>query len=93
MEDGSVYHKYNQEKRKNSRDHMLGDGKVTVNGRIIDCIFLDISPTGARIGFGTPTGLTNQVSVELPDGKRVLAERRWQRGNVYGLKFISAEAG
>jgi hypothetical protein len=88
MDEDSISRKSYQEKRDANRDRTLSDGRVVVNGRTVDCIFFDISETGTRIGFDTPTWFPSQVYVELPDGNRVLAERRWQRGNVYGLKFI-----
>lgn len=87
--DRSISEQFFREKRHGDRDRVLLGAKIKCDNTETDCVVLNISENGARIGFYRSTLLPNRFIFELADGTAYIAERRWLDGNVYGLQFIS----
>ncbi len=51
------------------------------------CIITNLSPKGARLGFGVNTPLPLRFSLLFADGTRVRCQRIWQRELVAGIQF------
>ncbi len=63
-------------------------GDLLTSNEEYGCIVLDISPAGARIQ--APTLMSRSTHVELAAhlGGRFKGQVEWQRGSLYGIKFV-----
>jgi len=76
--------------RKVSRQRTLKPGKIVLNNRcsVLDCRVKDLSANGARLdtlGFAElPAEFELMV---LPERKRHMVQRVWQKGSMVGVSF------
>ncbi len=77
-------------RRQVQRQGVLLAARLEVSGSVLDCIVLDLSLRGARVQFGAPVNLPEDVRLVMRDGSRHEARRCWSRGNQVGLEFLGA---
>src|SRR4051794_15162116 len=82
----------NGEKRHVRRGGGLRGVRVVFEQNAVDCVVLDVSPTGARIRIPRDLILPEQVTLRFQRGEVVLARRRWQRARQVGLAFEKTES-
>lgn len=78
------------DRRQVTRQGVLLSARVDVGGSTLDCILLDVSPRGARLQFGAPVHLPEDLRLTMRDGSRHEARRCWSRGNQVGVEFLGA---
>jgi PilZ domain len=79
------------ERRAEQRTRTLKTGKLifgTLSQSIIDCLIVDLSPSGARLEMRLPTAIPETVFLQFADGTTRAARRRWTRGNHIGLQLL-----
>jgi hypothetical protein len=79
------------ESRSNPRLRSLLRGRAIFNNRssILDCTVRDLTPTGAKLDFGSPDGIPDAFDLEIPLKSRThRAQVVWRQGNMCGVKFI-----
>ncbi len=84
------------DRRRGARTGVLKRAKLVfgnddMSRSVIDCVVMDLSPTGARVRTGTPVTVPEWVTFLLPDGMSSRARRRWTRGNEIGLELTSSD--
>ena len=75
------------EKRIAPRLPVLKGAKAHFDRAVVDCLVLDFSAQGARIGTEGFVAFPDRFILELRTGSRWEATRRWQRGTEVGLAF------
>jgi hypothetical protein len=86
-----------QERRSYQRAVKMLSGCLSYgdDGRLADCVILDVSAGGARVKFDGPLG--DREGVDLKSGPRLRiaaamdfpVEVAWQDGSVVGLRFLN----
>jgi len=81
------------EQRIAPRRKALKGGKVGLsNWTTIDCTIRDVSDTGVRLSFSSPTGLPDAFRLLFVSGNRMSDVRTvWQKGLAAGLEFTGPE--
>jgi hypothetical protein len=76
-------------KRKESRQAVFRQGKLTVTGGVrLDCIIVDTSPNGACVGLDGASSLPDLVTLKnLLTGESRRSRVMWRRDNAAGLSF------
>ncbi len=54
---------------------------------VVDCLVLDVSPTGVRVSTEAFMPFPEEVTLEFRTGGVWSAQRRWQRGMETGFEF------
>ena len=79
--------------RRGRRDLMLRSGQIIFGDSVVNCVVQDMSPYGARVDFGAPVVVPEEVHLRMNDGTTYRALQRWSRGTQLGLRFAGpAEA-
>ncbi len=86
-----------QERRSYKRALEMLSGCLSYgdDGRLADCVILDISAGGAKIKFDKPLGDVEGVNLSLGQRLKIAAaidfpvEVVWQDGSVVGLRFLN----
>lgn len=76
------------DKRLLDRQPVLKSAKIHVAHSVIDCLVLDLSPTGLRVGTEGLVVFPDTVVVEFRNGGMWHAVRRWQRGVETGFELV-----
>jgi PilZ domain len=79
------------ERRAEHRTRTLKTGKLifgTLGQSVIDCLIVDLSPSGAGLEMRVPTVIPETVFLQFADGTTRAARRRWTRGNRIGLQLL-----
>lgn len=80
------------ESRSRTRGRTLKGAKAVFNKRasVLDCVIRDMSPKGARLRFGAPVELPDELELLLASEGRFLPIRvAWRRGREVGVEFES----
>lgn len=75
------------ERRGTPRQAVVNTGKLMFGNSVIDCMVLNISPRGARVRFGMPLPVPEELDLQLYSGTRRAACTRWASGVELGLSF------
>ena len=76
------------EQRQGHRKGVLKRAQVLLDGgAALDCIVENLSATGAKLRFSTPTPLPEAFALRFPDGTSHAARRTWSRGATVGIAF------
>ena len=86
-----------QERRSHQRVLKMLSGCLSYgdDGRLADCVILDISAGGAKVKFDKPLGDREGINLRLRQRLRIAAaidfpvEVVWQDGSVVGLRFLN----
>jgi len=79
-----------EDRRIDRRQRVLKRGSIVFNDGFcaINCVIRDLSSSGARIAVDGQFNAPQFFELLIADtGKRHPVEKRWQRGNEFGLKF------
>jgi len=83
--------------RSESRDQCEIKATITAGALTLPCLVEDLSDTGAKLAFDTDVELPAFFDLELPIfegiGETKRAERRWQVGRRFGIRFVPANHG
>ena len=78
------------ERRASSRvRNMIKHAKMMFDGKIVDCIQLDISSDGTRIYLYDTLEIPDVVTIQMYDGTWRRARRRWQQGSQIGFESLT----
>lgn len=77
------------DKRVRQRVPVLRAAKVLWRGSVVDCLVLDISPSGLRVSTETVVPFPPEVTIEMRTGGRWTAARRWQKGVETGFELLN----
>ncbi len=82
------------EKRIAPRKRSLLTGRVLIGTALVyDCTIRDISDTGAKLAFPTPTTLPDEFRLLIPQQQRSLwVHVAWRRGTALGVQFMDVGA-
>lgn len=71
------------------RRRVLKDAKLVLSDwSVVDCTIRDMSATGARLEFGGPTELPEELRLLVVSSNMLIPARRaWQRGLSAGVRF------
>jgi hypothetical protein len=77
--------------RSTARIRMIKKAIITFGDETVECAALDVSKNGARV-FVPNLDLSNTTEIafadlQLPNGTRVRAQRRWQNDGEIGFEF------
>ena len=75
------------DKRQAARQPVLKTAKVMFANSVVDCLVLDVSPTGVRVSTETYFAFPEAVTLEFRSGGVWRAVRRWQRGLETGFEY------
>jgi PilZ domain len=78
------------EQRIHSRAHVLRRGKIVFRRGygVIDCVLLDVSPSGARLRVGTWLGLPDDFELRIENGSTHRARVRYRNLGEIGVQFV-----
>ena len=82
------------ERRQNGRARILRRARI-VYGRgwsTLDCIVLDLSPTGARLKVGAMLGFPDRFELRVENGPVREAVVRYRAMDVTGVEFVDDRA-
>ena len=77
--------------RRNGRKRIFAQAHIRIAGgsEPVGGTVLDISETGARLAFGHPVDLPDEIELDLPKAKqRVRARVVWSKGTTCGVEFL-----
>jgi hypothetical protein len=67
---------------------MIKRGRIISAEKVLDCVVLDLSTTGAGIYLPTSMDMPETLLLRLPGGAVRAAHLRWQQDAAAGLEFI-----
>ena len=84
------------DKRRDSRSSVLKRAKITFGNpdqthSVIDCVLMNVSPTGARVRTAVATNVPEWVTLVFPDGVSTRARRRWTQGAEIGFEMAATD--
>ena len=77
-----------EEHRAAQRQNVLKLAKIVIGGGVIDCVVLDISPTGVRLSIEVLIKMPETVAIHLRGGAVYNARLRWSNGRELGFEFV-----
>jgi len=78
-----------QEKRRHQRAHVLRRARIVFRRgySTIDCVVLDLSPSGARLKVDEWLALPDRFELRIENGVRREAEVRFRAMEMTGIRF------
>jgi hypothetical protein len=67
---------------------MIKRGRIISPEKVLNCVVLDLSATGAGIYLTDSIDVPETVLLRLPDGVVRAARRRWQQDVAVGFEFL-----
>lgn len=71
--------------RQYDRKGVLKRAKLIFHGSVVDCLVLNVSEGGFRVGLSATVEIPERVSVQFSGGATFSAVRRWARGMELGF--------
>ena len=71
---------------------MIKAAQLAFDGSVLNCVLLDVSPSGVRLYFPTPTEAPDLATFRLKDGESRTVQRRWQNGSQAGFEFVGTSS-
>lgn len=83
------------ERRDKNRARMLKRGRIVFRGghSAIDCVVLDLSPTGAKLKLSQLVQVPETFDLVVDDGPPHRVEVRYRRMDATGVRFLGSLAG
>ena len=84
------------EQRRDARSSVLKRAKITFGNpdqthAVIDCVLMNVSPSGARVRTAVATSVPEWVTLMFPDGASSRARRCWTQGNEIGFEMAASD--
>jgi hypothetical protein len=76
------------DKRRVPRTRVIKSARIISAEKVLDCVVLDLSATGARIHLTAEWDVPETVLLRLPDGAVRAARRCWQQDMDAGFEYI-----
>ena len=82
------------EKRRHPRSHVLRRARIVFRRGFsaLDCVVLDISPSGARLKVEEWLALPDKFELRIENGPRREAEVRFRDMEMIGIRFMDGLA-
>jgi hypothetical protein len=75
------------DKRDDKRQTVLKKAQLAWGNSVVDCLVLEQSDAGVRVGMAVPTTVPEHVTIHLGGGAMRPVTRRWARGTEIGFEF------
>ena len=67
---------------------MFKPAHVVLEGAVLECVLLDLSPGGAQVYLIARAEVPDRVALWLPGGESLTVRRCWQRGSHIGFETV-----
>ena len=78
----------NEQRRALRKRTLIGARLLIGKTCTLDCTVRNISDTGAKLVFATPTVTPDEFEVEIADHGRFWARAAWRNGTAVGVQFV-----
>ena len=78
----------NEQPRALRKRTLIGARLLIGKTGTLDCTVRNISATGAKLVFATPTVTPDEFELEIADHGRVWARAAWRNGTAVGVQFV-----